>query len=137
MLIFNFVSVDEIIKFLTETFHPIYYSVNVFINLILNKGLASARQQFPEATNLRSNLQTWHAQDISSWLEHNSDHIFLFPLVFTFNAETEVLILQLHAKKCVSNQTISKGKLSAYLQGYNRSSLKGETVLCYPYKPAL
>jgi hypothetical protein len=43
MLIFNFVYVDEIIKFLTETFHPIYYSVNVFINLILNKGLASAR----------------------------------------------------------------------------------------------
>jgi hypothetical protein len=66
MLIFNFVYVDEIIKFLTETFHPIYYSVNVFINLILNRGLASAREQFPEAMNLRRNLETWHVKNISS-----------------------------------------------------------------------
>jgi hypothetical protein len=36
MLIFNFVYIDEIIKFLTETFHRIYYAFNVFINLILN-----------------------------------------------------------------------------------------------------
>jgi hypothetical protein len=42
MLIFNFMYIDEIIKFLTEMFHRIYYGVNVFINLILNKDLVSA-----------------------------------------------------------------------------------------------
>jgi hypothetical protein len=76
MLIFNFVYVDEKIKFLTETFHRIYYAVNVFINLILNKGLVSARDLFPEAMNLRMSLETWHCKKISFRDKYNSNHIF-------------------------------------------------------------
>jgi hypothetical protein len=87
MLIFNSVYLDEIIKFLTEMFHRIYYAVNVFINLILNKGLVPGCEHFSEAMNLWTNLKTWHVKNISSRDKITTATTFLLiPFVFIFNA---------------------------------------------------